>query len=662
MISTNPNRWLRGILFCVISIWLAVSTAHADERVTNFTLIDQHGEAMELHYHGDASAVVLLAHRNNSPLVAESARALAALKDDFSDVRIFLINAVTEEGRDAVRADMQALGLDLPVLDDRAQLVTRALGLTHAGQALVVDTKRWQVLYRGPVTGQPGDSTNPVADVLTQFAAGETNTVASLDMPATYNSEKLDLPDAAAREAYKNISYSNTVAPILMQKCVDCHRPGGIGPWAMTGHAMVQGFSPMIRETILTKRMPPWHADPETGSFAHDISLSIDEQQTIVNWIDAGAPRGDGPDPLHEVTAIESAWALGEPDLIIDLPNFMVPATGVLDYENFAVPNPLKESKWVRAVQIIPGDRQAVHHVIATVGPYSPDNNADDGDALTDPQLMTFVPGNEVYEYPQGTGLYVPADSSVYAQMHYTTYGRESADATRIGLYFADEAPEHVLQHYAIINPQLQIPAGAREHEETAYYQLQRDAVVYALFPHAHYRGKASRFSFRYPDGSEELVLNSPNYDFNWQRYFKFEEPKNVPAGTMIIHRTVYDNSANNLSNPDPERDVSWGEQTSEEMLYGGISYRYTERKESDFKSDPDVDPEAHFMTSLALGFMDTNLDGKVSLSEMPEGMRPQLAETFTMLDYDNSGGLEYDQLSVLMTQTPVGEALLDAL
>ncbi|MEX2333144.1 MAG: redoxin domain-containing protein, partial [Pseudohongiella sp.] len=194
MISTNPNRWLRGILFCVISIWLAVSTAHADERVTNFTLIDQHGEAMELHYHGDASAVVLLAHRNNSPLVAESARALAALKDDFSDVRIFLINAVTEEGRDAVRADMQALGLDLPVLDDRAQLVTRALGLTHAGQALVVDTKRWQVLYRGPVTGQPGDSTNPVADVLTQFAAGETNTVASLDMPATYNSEKLDLP------------------------------------------------------------------------------------------------------------------------------------------------------------------------------------------------------------------------------------------------------------------------------------------------------------------------------------------------------------------------------------------------------------------------------------------------------------------------------------
>ncbi|MEX0901413.1 MAG: hypothetical protein WDZ76_01590 [Pseudohongiellaceae bacterium] len=597
MRHTNHKPWIRSLCFCLTGFWLATGMGQANERVTNFTLIDQHGKATELYYHSDATAVVLMAHRNNSPLVAESARALAALRNEFSDVRFFLINAVAGEDRDAIRADMAAMGLDLPVLDDRAQLVSPALGLTHAGQALVLDTQRWQVLYRGPVMEQSGNTDTPIARVLAQHAAGDTIRIASMDMPERYAGEALALPGETARNEHRNISYSDSVAPILMQKCVDCHRPGGIGPWAMTSHTMVQGFSPMIREVILTKRMPPWHADPEVGHFANDISLTIEEEQTLVNWIDAGALRGNGPDPLEAVTPIERSWVLGEPDLIIDLPSFTVPATGVLDYEDFEVPNPLDAPVWVRAVQIIPGDRQAVHHAIATVGP----DSAGEGDVLTDPQLMTFVPGNEVYEYPTGTGLYIPADSAFYAQMHYTPYGRESSDQTRIGLYFASEEPDHVLQHHAIVNQELRIPANVDDHEEAACYQVQRDALIYALFPHAHYRGKASSFSFRYPDGSEELVLNSPNYDFNWQRYYKFEEPRHVPAGTMIIHRTVYDNSANNLNNPDPERVVRWGEQTTEEMLYGGISYRYVERVES----GSEVDSESHFTTSLALGFLD---------------------------------------------------------
>lgn len=643
--------------FALAASLLMAGTVAASERVTNFTLIDQNGRAMELHYHGDASAVVLMAHRADSPLVAESAKALASLVSEFPDVSFYLINAVEGEGRDIARADMEKLGLELSVLDDRAQLVTPALGLTHAGQVLVVESNRWQVLYRGPVADTPGQSDNLVAQVLAQHTAEMEVTVASMDMPSAFAGEALDLPGVAARDQHRNISYSETIAPILVQKCADCHRAGGIGPFAMNSHAMVQGFSPMIRETILTKRMPPWHADPEVGSFAHDMSLSIEEEQALVHWIEAGAPRGDGPDPLEDVPAMETAWQLGEPDLIVDLPSYVIPATGTLDYQNFEVSGLLDEPRWVRAVQIIPGDRQVVHHVIATVGPSSMSANGDPSNALMMPQLMTFVPGNDLYKYPEGTGLYMPAGSSVYAQMHYTTYGRETTDQTRIGLYFADEEPEHVLQHYSIVNPNLHIPPGAAEHEEAAYFQLQRDAVIYALFPHAHYRGRASSFSFRYPDGSEELVLNSPNYDFNWQRYFQFEEPKEVPAGTMIIHRTVYDNSANNPSNPDPEIVVRWGEQTWEEMLYGGISFRYAERREGDFEVDPE-----EYITSIALGFLDTNMDGKVSLDEMPEGAREALALPFTMLDRNNSGGLEYDQLFILMTQGGFGAALRNQL
>jgi hypothetical protein len=447
-----------------------------------------------------------------------------------------------------------------------------------------------------------------------------------------------------------DVSYSDTVAPMLMEKCADCHRPGGIAPWAMTSHAMVQGFSPMIRETVLTRRMPPWHADPAIGEFVHDMSLSVDEKQQLLSWIDAGAQRGAGDDPLTQVDAQLTEWSMGEPDYIVTLPEFDIPATGTLDYQFFEVPNTLDRDVWVKAVQIAPGERQVVHHAIATFGA-SAGGMGNSSASLFQPQLMTFVPGNDLYVYPDETGVFVPAGSSFYTQMHYTTYGREARDQTKIGLYFADEEPKHVLQHYAIINQNLRIPAGDAEHEAQSYYEFQRDAVIYSLFPHAHYRGRASEFALRFPDGREEVVLSVPNYDFNWQRYFQFAEPIEAPAGTVVIHRTTYDNSTANLSNPDPTVTVRFGEQTWEEMLYGGISFRYAERRENDFE----INVQEYF-TSLGMGMFDADMDGKVSLDEMPEQARQQLALVFAMMDRDKTGGLEYAEFQQFMIQTNMAD------
>lgn len=631
---------------------------YADERVPNFTLIDQHGRATELHYHDDASAVVLMAHKTGSASVNASAKALAHLQQANPGVRFFLINAEPSDTREQVSEDLESLGLgELTVLDDASQLVSRTLDFDYAGEALVIDTQRWEVLYRGPVAEQPGESENLIETVLVQHKAGEPISVASHGMPSAFAGEQIAYDDAMTGD-HQHISYAETIAPLLIDKCADCHRPEGIGPWAMTSHAMVQGFSPMIRETILTKRMPPWHADPQVGEFNHDISLSIAEQRALVNWIDAGAQRGSGPDPLTSVTAQESAWSLGEPDLIVELPAFDLPATGVIDYQNFIVDNPLDEAVWVKAVQVIPGDPKAVHHAIATVGEASAGSvDEDEEDALFRPQLMTFVPGNDTYIYPEGNGLYIRPDMAFFTQMHYTTYGRETRDQTRIGIYFADEEPEHVLQHYSIVNPTISIPPGDAAHEEVAYVQLQRDAMIYALFPHAHYRGKSSSFTLRYPDGKEELVLNVPNYDFNWQRYFQFAEPKEVPAGTMIIHRTVYDNSANNESNPDATHTVDWGEQSWEEMLYGGVSFRYMERQEG----DTDVDTLS-YLTHIAMGFLDRNVDGILALNEMPRDSREQLAFPFVMLDKEKKGGLNYQQFRTLMAQDEMGGAIMSQL
>lgn len=605
-------------------------------RASDFTLIDQHGKAFNLHYHEQVPAIVLMGHRNGSAVAAS----VQGLSEQWAaqGVVFALLNPAPAESRADILADTKAQGLELPVLKDEAGLVTETLALHHVAEALVIEPGRWQIVYRGPADSAAFAST---LQALLDDERVETTAQA---MPADAEL----LPRRKAIADIPDTMYSDTIAPMLVEKCADCHRPGGIGPWAMTNHAMIQGFSPMIRETVLTKRMPPWHADPEIGEFLHDLSLRVDEARQLVSWIDAGAPRGAGDDPLTAVAAQDTQWELGEPDLVVTLPTFDIPATGTLDYQFFEVKNPLEHDVWVRAVQIAPGDRQVVHHAIATFGDSSNTaGQSDSGESLFQPQLMTFVPGNETYIYPDNTGVYVPAGSSFYTQMHYTTYGRATSDQTRIGLYFSDEAPEHVLQHFSILNPELRIPQGVAEHQETAYYQFQRDAVIYSLFPHAHYRGRASEFAIRYPDGREEVVLSVPNYDFNWQRYFQFKDPIEAPAGTFVIHRTVYDNSTANLSNPDPSVNVRFGEQTWEEMLYGGISFRYQEPGENDFEVNED-----DYLAALAMGFMDSNIDGKVALDEMPERSRQALALPFTIMDRDKTMGLEFPEFREFMLKS----------
>ncbi|HBN15623.1 MAG: hypothetical protein CMQ46_07485 [Gammaproteobacteria bacterium] len=614
-------------------------------RAADFTLMDQHGKAFNLHYYGQRRAVILSAHSHDTGQSAEVARTLQAQPWLERGVPIALINPVPDTARETLLAHAEQQNIELPILADDAGLIAHTYQLDLVGETLVIDPNRWEVKYRGPALAADGSVHPELRASVAQLLEQQPGDYREVAMP-----NAVPLPRHAAQPA--TASYSDTIAPMLIEKCADCHRTGGIAPWAMTSHAMVQGFSPMIRETVLTRRMPPWHADPEIGEFEHDLSLSVDEKRQLVGWIDAGSPRGEGADPLTQIPAAETEWELGEPDLIVDLPAFDIPATGVLDYQFFEVKNPLDRDVWVKAVQISPGDRQVVHHAIATFGASSTlGADSDSGESLFQPQLMTFVPGNETYIYPEDTGVYVPANSSFFTQMHYTTYGRATSDQTRIGLYFADEPPEHVLQHYSILNLELEIPAGEAEHQAEAYFELQRDAVIYALFPHAHYRGRASEFAIRYPDGREEVVLSSPDYDFNWQRYFQFKDPIEAPAGTKIIHRTTYDNSTANLSNPDPSVDVTFGEQTWEEMLYGGVSFRYAEPGENDFEINVD-----DYMTSIVMGYMDTNMDGQIALTEMPEGARQSMVLPFTILDKDKSGGLDFDQFRQFMVQTGMSQ------
>lgn len=644
-VSSILLRRCAATILSLLAVTASAITSAAD--APDFTLLDEQGRAVKLHYHRNASVIVLMSHRNESALAGSAADVVAAAIARQPDMQIpfFLINAETGTSRAAVQLAKQTQGISAPVLIDDTGLVSRTLGFSYVGEVLVISPRNWEIVYRGPVAASAlGEGERHIDQVLDAVRQGGSPVQAVREPASTYPVEALAAPVMPALA-----SYASDIAPLLQEKCASCHRPGGIGPWAMTSHQMIQGFSPMIREVVLTRRMPPWHADPQVNRFKHDMSLSIEQAQALVQWIDAGAPRGEGEDPLLAVAQPGADWELGEPDLIVDLPSFSVPATGTLDYQILSVDNPLDHDVWVRAVQIVPSDRQVLHHAIATFGqkdePSGIDLGTPIGEALLQSQLMTFVPGNEIYEYPEGTGVLVPAGATFFSQMHYTTYGRETVDHTRIGLYFADEPPEFTLQHYAILNVDIDIPPGEAKDEEKAYYEFQKDVVLYSLFPHAHYRGRSSTFSLVYPDGREALVLSVPNYDFNWQRYFQLEEPLEVPAGSRLIHTMVYDNSSNNLSNPDAQAQVRFGEQTWEEMLYGGVSFRYASKAD-----DVREINKQEYVSSLSMGFMDKNLDGKIELNEMPERARQRLAMAFVVMDRNKSGGLEFPEFHQLMT------------
>ena len=541
------------------------------DRVDDFALLDHNGLAHSLHYYSDARAIVLAAYSATCPTAAADLARLeaAAALPENDGVRFLLV------GSGAGRAEVSST---LPVLLDNAGIIAEGLEFSAAGETVIVNPANWLLAHRGGAD---------VAAALADFLAG--NEIAA---PQEAPTACPLTPERAPAEA----TYTADIAPILAENCVTCHRQGGIGPWAMTDYNMVRGFAPMIREVIRTRRMPPWHADPQHGEFSNDRSLTPAETRTVVQWVEAGAPRGAGPDPLANADDEWPQWQMGEPDLVLDIPPFDVPASGVVEYQYLRVRNPLTKPVWVRGQEILPGDRSALHHVITQfVVPKAKDEEEQQVDALGNPvgprrrggfasrgSLGGYVPGMVAEEYPDRTGTLLPPGAVVVFQMHYTPYGKAVTDRSKFGLYFHDEPPAHMLAGAVLMNTRIRIPPGAKRHSDTAERTFEQDVLVYDLLPHAHYRGTASEFRAFYPDGGEELLLAVPNYDFNWQTTYVLKEPKRLPAGTRVVHRTWWDNSAQNPANPDPTREVPWGRQSWDEMLFGAISYRYLDDEEAE--------------------------------------------------------------------------------
>lgn len=619
-------------------------------QVDDFQLLDHTGAAHRLYYYDNAPAIVIMTQGNGCPIVRNVMPSIHTVSEKYAaqGVKFFLLNSNIQDNQQSISEEVAEFSYKLPVLVDENQLIGESLNVSRTAEVYVINPITRKVVYHGPIDDRvtyenqkKAAEHNYLADALDDIIAGKKVAVNSANAPGCL----INFPEIALKAQHASISYHDTIAPILEEKCVDCHQKGGIGPWAMTSYEMVKGFAPMIREVIRTDRMPPWHADPNVGHFIRDKSLSSEEIKTLVHWIEAGAPRGEGSDPLDFEREQKADWPLGEPDLIVDITPFTVPATGIVDYQYPVVPWPLKEGKWLRDSTVKVGSRETVHHVLTGMLKEMPASGR--GERLQSKwgaQIAGYAVGAESIIARDNMGTYIPPGGAIGLQMHYTTYGKEVTDKTQLGLYFYDEVPKLMMRNSVVIDVSIEIPPNTASHEEIAYLAFPRDAELYYAFPHAHYRGQSSTLALRYPDGKEELILSLPRYDFNWQRSYEFAEPISIPAGSKLIARYTYDNTAQNPANPAPLEKVSWGQQSHEEMLFTAISYRWKDETTAERK--PDYEKE--FKSARVFGMMDDNLNDSLEKSELKGRIGKRLAANFDKLDRDHDGSISRKEYSVM--------------
>jgi hypothetical protein len=430
-------------------------------------------------------------------------------------------------------------------------------------------------------------------------------------------------PEAVAAGG-RDLTFAEDAAPIFYRNCTVCHHSGGLAPFSLVDYDSASAYFAEIRDMVSTGQMPPWHAEGPRGVFRNDRRLSDADKQTILRWLDSGAKPGDMkklPPRPHYPTG----WVMGSPDGVVSMAeDYVVPASGTIEYQYFEIPTNITEEKWVQAIEILPGAREVVHHVLvyakvpqppvaaaptpappavaapatrtpaATLAPQPlfvrnrahavpPDPPRRDSLHPRPRQLGALIaslaPGTNVVEFPAGTALRLRPGTVLTFQMHYTSHGHEKKDRTAVGFRFAKEMPDEEIHAAAFTNGAFTIPAGAKDVPVPAEIGVTQPVRVWGLLPHTHLRGVRWQYKLEKPDGTSEVILDVPRYDFNWQTYYLFANPLEVPAGGKITSMAWYDNSASNKHNPNAAADVTWGDQTWEEMQYTGFLYSVPSRR-----------------------------------------------------------------------------------
>lgn len=554
-----------------------VESATIGTKSPEFTLKDFRGKTVSLSDFKDKKLIVLAFLGVECPLAKQYAPRLTEIgkKYESRGLQIIGIDANQQDSVTEMNHYARIHGVEFPLLKDVGNSVADGLKAERTPEVYLLDQDRI-VRYRGRIDDQYGFKTGGGYAQTKVRTTDLTNAIEDLlaDRPVSVTTTHADgcrIGRVRQPNEKSEVTYTKQISRIFQKHCENCHRPGEIGPFALQSYDEAAGWAEMIDEVVRDQRMPPWHASPDYGHWANDSRLSDEEKRIIHEWVEAGAPKGD-PKDLPEPKKFVDGWQIGVPDQIIYMRDepFKVAAEGTIDYQYFTVDPGFKEDKWIRAVECRPGNRSVVHHIIVFVQPPGVQAQMFEGGPANLSLLQGEAPGMPATMLPDGTAFFVPAGSKLLFQMHYTANGSPQEDRSCVGLCFtqAGKVKEEARTMNAG-NPFFEIPARANNFPVDASFRFFADTKLLSLMPHMHVRGKAFKYTLEYPDGKSEVLLDVPRYDFNWQNTYEFAEPKIAPAGSVLKCVAHYDNSSENLANPDPNVAVRWGEQTWEEMMLG---------------------------------------------------------------------------------------------
>jgi peroxiredoxin len=586
------------LVLTVLPGLLLVGSFRADTRasvqsaktVKAFTLKDSAGKAWSLADAQGKKAVVVLFLGTECPINNQYLPRLADLHKTYGDRVAFVgINSNVHDTPTRIAGHLKANGIPFPVLKDSANVVADDFGARRTPEAFVLSPSG-KVLYQGRIDDQIGigykrkaPSRGDLEEAIKEVLAGKAVSKPQTDVAGCIIARAIEPKKTGT------ITWTKQVSRVFQERCQECHRPGQVGPMPLLTFEDALSWSEMIREVVSEKRMPPWHADPKHGKFLNDRSLTAQQRDTILGWIEQGCPKGDMAD-LPSAKKWETGWGIGKPDVVFEMPTeYTVPAeagkSGIA-YKYFVVPTKFTEDRWVQAAEARPGAREVVHHIIVYIVDRSRLGRGLGGgrtgearDGIGNGFLVAYAPGDMPLRLEPGQAKKVPKGAALAFQMHYTPDGVERKDRSAVGLIFAKQPPKHEVRTRSVAQRWINIPPGATNEEVTSRSTFDRDAELLSMMPHMHLRGKDFKYVVVFPDGKKETLLSVPRYDFNWQSNYRLTKPLRLPAGTRIECTAHFDNSDGNPNNPDPKARVRWGDQTWQEMMIGFVDYAYVGEK-----------------------------------------------------------------------------------
>lgn len=565
------------LLITLVSACTACMTAHvvaADTALSEPVVLEQlqlrDSYNRQLEWDEVREPVVVLVFLGvECPLARLYATKLNGLLERFprDKVRVIAVDSNRQDTLTEIAAFKRQHGLKFDFYQDPENVVADAFQAQRTPEAVVLDKQR-RIRYRGRIDDQYGvgiqrkrPSREDLVEAVNSLVQGKPVEVSQTEPVGCL------IGRVTKSEPSGEITYARQIARILNRRCVECHRDGEIAPFSLQTYEDTVGWGPMMAEVIQEGRMPPWNANPKYGHFRNDARLSSEERQLLLSWIANGAPSGDldqAPKPPQFVTG----WRIEQPDRVIAIRDepFAVQAEGVVDYQYFEVDPQFETDMYVSAIEARPDNRAVVHHIIV----YAVDPDKDAKGRRNRQFLVGYAPGAQPPHLPDGYALRIPARSKLIFELHYTPNGTAQRDRSDVGLKFTPLSQvTHLVKVDGVSNHDFEIPPQADHHQVVAERVLKRPVELVSFSPHMHLRGKAFRYEAEYPDGSSEVLLDVPQYDFNWQLTYVLDEVKRLPGGTKVTCTAYFDNSTHNPNNPDPAKTIKWGPQSWDEMMIG---------------------------------------------------------------------------------------------